>query len=139
MKRQTSQTEFTLSQVMRLNEWAHISAAVQERADGSGYRRRVFLSDLSANILADANLCDVLANDPPTQKALSKATFSKEMERLGKDKKLSAIAVASVLRAAGHSVKYASNTYPNGLTRREAQVLARLGRSETTAQIAEAP
>ena len=45
---------------------------------------------------------------------------------------------AALLQAAGHKVKGAKAALPFGLTRREAQVLAQLAKSETTTENAEA-
>jgi len=45
-------------------------------------------------------------------------------------------AVEAVLKATGAATKTARKALPFGLTRREAQVIACLARSETTAQIA---
>ena len=46
-------------------------------------------------------------------------------------------AVSFVLQAAGHTPKDSGASLPFGLSRREAQVLARLAKSDTTAKIAE--
>lgn len=138
MQGHTFQTEFILSHGRPFSDWVHISAAVQERADGSGYHRRERISDMARNILAAANEYDELTHSTPVHKARSPEKAAELLIRSASDNKFLPTAVTAVLQAAGHKAKTASEALPFGLTRREAQVLSRLAKCETTAEIAEA-
>lgn len=138
MEGHTFQTEFILSHGAPFTEWAQLAAAVQERADGSGYHRRVALSDLASNILAAANEYDELTNATPAKAALPAKDVAEKLTAAATRKAFMPAAVAAVLQAAGHRVKEVRVAYPFNMTRREVQVLARLAKSETTAQVAEA-
>lgn len=137
MERHTFQTQFFLSHAKPFSEWADIAASVHERADGSGYHRRLPLSDLGANILATANEYDELTHDNPLRPSLDTEAAAQKLNAMAQEKKLMPTAVSLVLQAAGHMVKDAEASFPCGLTRREAQVLSRLAKSETTAKIAQ--
>ncbi len=137
MQRHSFQTEYVLSHGEPFAAWSRIASCVQERADGSGYHRRVALPDLACNILAVANEYDELTNSTPASKALDPKEAAKRMTAAAVDKKFLPAAVTAVLQAAGHKVKDVMAAYPFDLTRREVQVLARLAMSESTAQIAE--
>jgi HD-GYP domain-containing protein (c-di-GMP phosphodiesterase class II) len=132
------QTEFILSHGMPFAEWAHISSSAQERADGSGYHRRMPLRDIACSILAAANEYDELTHSTSSRKAFSAEEAANRLNKASAEKNHLPTAVAAVLQAAGHQVRKAKEALPFGLTRREAQVLSRLAKSETTAEIAEA-
>jgi len=138
MEGHSYQTEFILSHGPPFSEWAHISSSAQERADGSGYHRRKELPDVACNILAAANEYDELTHGTASRKVLTAEESADLMNKAAADKKYLPTAVTAVLQAAGHKVKKAKEALPFGLTRREAQVLSRLAKSETTAEIAEA-
>ena len=137
MERHTFQTQFFLSHGNPFAEWADVAASAQERADGSGYHRRSSLNDLGSNILAAANEYDELTHGTPARPALDAKSAAEELSNMAKSKKFMPTAVSLVLQAAGHMVKDAGASLPFGLTRREAQVLSRLAKSETTAEIAQ--
>jgi HD-GYP domain-containing protein (c-di-GMP phosphodiesterase class II) len=136
MERHTFQTQFFLNHGFPFSEWADVAASVHERADGSGYHRRSSLSDLASNILAAANEYDELTHDSPARAAFDRKAAAKVLSAMAKSKKFMPTAVSLVLQAAGHMMKEAGASLPFGLTRREAQVLALLAKSETTAGIA---
>jgi len=138
MEGHTFQTEFILSHGKPFSDWAHISAAAHERADGSGYHRRMPMSDMACNILAVANEYDELTHSTPVRKAHSAQAAVELMTLAAADKKFLPTSVTAVLQAAGHKVKDVKKALPFGLSRREVQVLSRLAKSETTAEIAEA-
>jgi len=138
MESHSYQTEFIMGHAEPLRSLAPLAAASNERSDGSGYHKRTPMSDLSTNLLAAANEYDVLTHDLPTRKALSPDEAAAALETLARQKKLAAMAVSAVLQAAGHAPRKTEQVYPCGLTRREAQVLAHLARSDTTARIADA-
>ena len=137
MERHTFQTQFFLSHGTPFAEWADVAASAQERADGSGYHRRSQLSDLASNILAAANEYDELTHGTPARPPMDAKAAADELNEMAKSRKFMPTAVSLVLQAAGHMVKDAGASLPFGLTRREAQVLSRLAKSETTAEIAE--
>tara|TARA_R110002124_G_scaffold104370_10_gene254322 strand:+ start:6855 stop:8384 length:1530 start_codon:yes stop_codon:yes gene_type:complete len=137
MERHTFQTQFFLSHGNPFAEWVDVAASVQERADGSGYHRRLPLSELGPNILAAANEYDELSHGSPARAALNAKDTAAALNDMAQSRKLLPTAVSAVLQAAGHSVKEAEASLPFGLTRREAQVLCHLAKSETTAEIAQ--
>ncbi len=136
MEGHTFQTEFILSHGDPFREWAALSASAHERADGSGYHRRARMSDMACSILAVANAYDELTHASPGRPAMTADAAAALLAKAASRKEFPAVAVSRVLEAAGHSVAQARSALPCGLTRREAQVIARLARSETTAQIA---
>jgi HD-GYP domain-containing protein (c-di-GMP phosphodiesterase class II) len=138
MEGHSYQTEFIMGHAEPLRSLAPLAASSNERSDGTGYHKRSQITDLSANLLAAANEYDVLTHDLPTRKALAREKAADELESLARKKKLSAMAVSAVLQAAGHTPRKSEQAFPCNLTRREAQVLAHLARSNTTARIAEA-
>ena len=137
MERHSYQTQFYLSHGKPFTQWASTAASVQERADGSGYHRGVPLTDLSANILAVANEYDELTHGMPNRPAVNVEKAAKKLNTDALEKRFQPTAVSAVLQAAGHKISEAQASLPFGLTRREAQVLARLAKSETTAEIAQ--
>lgn len=136
MERHTFQTLFFLSHGNPFVEWAEVASSVHERADGSGFHRRAPLSDLASNILAAANKYDELTHPAPGRDALSAKSAAETLTSAAREKKFFPTAVGFVLQAAGHRVSDAQASVPFGLTRREAQVLSRLAKSETTSEIA---
>ena len=129
------QTEFILSHGKPSSEWAHVSAATHERADGSGYHRRMQMPDLVCSILAVANEHDELTRSTPYRKPFTSKQTAEKLKRAGAGRKFLSTAVAAVLQAAGQPVKDATEALPFGLTRREAQVPSSIAKSE----IASAP
>lgn len=136
MQRHPFQTEFILLHGEPFVALAHLASSVQERADGSGYHRRAPMTDLACNILAAANEYDEMTMTMPSQKALTPKKAAMKLSAAAKKGAFAATAVAAVLEAAGHQVRDVQAALPFGMTRREAQVLGRLAKSETTAQIA---
>jgi len=137
MESHSYHTEYILSHADPFRQWAHLASCAQERADGSGYHKRVVLDDLICNILAVANEYDELTHNQPYRKAIDSQEAMKILTQSAKDKKFLPTAVSAILHAAGHKVKDTNKAYPFDLTRREAQVLTRLAKSESTAQIAD--
>lgn len=96
------------------------------------------LSDLACNILAVANTYDELIRGSLNTAAVTESEAAKQLTQAAADKKFLPTAVTAVLKAAGHRDRELRVAYPFGMTRREVQVLARLAKSETTAELAEA-
>ncbi len=138
MERHCFQTQFYLSHGRPFSQWAKVAASVHERADGSGYHRGIALKDLSANILAVANEYDELTHGLPNRPPVTPDAAAQHLNEAGREKRFLPIAVSAVLQAAGHMVAETLGSIPFGLTRREAQVLSRLAKSETTAELADA-
>lgn len=132
------QTEFILSHGEPFSNWARMAACAHERADGSGYHRQVPLSDLACNILAAANLYDELTHRTAERPGFSGKDAADFMTRAAQTGKFLPLAVTGVLKAVGHDGKTSRKALPFDLTRREAEVLARVTKSESTAQIAQA-
>jgi len=137
MERHSFQTQFYLSHGKPFSQWANVAASVHERADGSGYHRGIRLTDLAANILAVANEYDELTHGMPNRAPISASDAAAQLNAAGRERRLLSSAVSAVLQAAGHMISESLGSIPFGLTRREAQVLSRLAKSETTAEIAE--
>lgn len=138
MESHSFQTEWMLSHGQPFCDWVHLASAVHERADASGYHRKISISDLQRNILAVANEYDELTHATPARKALTPAKTADILNRAAAERTFLPTAVMAVLQAAGHQAMVTRAALPFGLTRREAQVLTRLAKSETTAEIAEA-
>lgn len=134
----TFQTQFILCHGEPFSEWAEVASSCQERADGSGYHRNTAISCIASNILSAANEYDELTHSTPVRQQMKPEEAAGTLNQAAQEKKFLPQAVAAVLQAAGHTVKEAKAALPFGLTRREAQVLSRLAKSETTAEIAEA-
>lgn len=114
------------------------ASAHHERADGSGYHRRLGGAQQSAaaRLVAVADCYHALGEDRSYRPARSPDEAAAEVRALAKAGRLDADAVDAVLGAAGHFVGRRRTTLPCGLTAREVEVLRLLARGLTTAQIA---
>lgn len=130
------QTEFILAHGNPFRGFGGLPSAAHERFDGTGYHRRVDQKGLRENILAAANLYDELVFDRPGHPAMSAKEATEHLTEQSTSGALMPTAVTAVLQAAGSPAKTARKALPFGLSRREAQVIACLARSETTPQIA---
>ncbi|MCJ8325316.1 MAG: HD domain-containing protein [Rhizobiales bacterium] len=130
------QTEFILSHGDPFRTLGSLPSTAQERFNGAGYHRRVAQKGLSENLLAAANLYDELIFDRPSRPALSAHDATEHLIEQSQSGALMPSAVTAVLEAAGSPTKATRKAIPFGLTRREAQVIACLARSETSPQIA---
>jgi HD-GYP domain-containing protein (c-di-GMP phosphodiesterase class II) len=130
------QTEFILSHGNPFRTLGALPSTAQERFNGDGYHRRVAQRGLPENLLAAANLYDELVFDRPSRPAISAQDAAEHLTQESRSGTLMPSAVEAVLQASGSPTKIARKALPFGLTRREAQVIACLARSETTAQIA---
>lgn len=115
-----------------------VASAHHERADGSGYHRRLGAAQQSvaARLVAVADCYHALGEDRPFRPPRSPEHAAAEVRALAKAGRLDADAVDAVLGAAGHFVGRRRTTLPRGLTAREIEVLRLLARGLTTAQIA---
>jgi HD-GYP domain-containing protein (c-di-GMP phosphodiesterase class II) len=135
-------TEQMLRRSPALDALNPIAAAHHEKADGSGYHKRVKTTDPGADVLAATDIYIGLTSDRADRPAFSTAYAAAELHRFAADGVLSRDAIDAVLAAAGHAQQPTSGAVrpprlPGGLTRREAQVLCIAARGFTTQQIAE--
>lgn len=132
------QTQFLMSHCAPFTALGPLPSSANERFDGSGFHRRVPVRGLAENILAAANLMDEWLHDAPGRPASSR---DQALDRLSDESRAGRIApqaARAVMEAAGASASVVTAALPFDLTRREAEVLVRLARSESTGRIAEA-
>lgn len=132
------QTDFLLSHGAVFDLLRPVASSADERFDGSGFHRRVPVRGLAENILAAANLLDELCHDAPDRAALDREEALERLSDESRQGRLAPRAVSAVMQAAGASASAAAQALPFDLTRREAEVMARPARSESTARIARA-
>jgi HD-GYP domain-containing protein (c-di-GMP phosphodiesterase class II) len=132
-------TEQLLRRVPYLAQVADIAGAAHERLDGSGYHRRAGAAQLGevARVMAAADCYQALTSDRPHRRALDPTAAAEALRAMASSGQLDSEAVERVLAAAGHH-RRARVDLPAGLTAREAEVLALVGRGLTTGQIARA-
>jgi DNA-binding CsgD family transcriptional regulator len=130
-------TEYILSRVPGFGSIARLASSAHERVDGSGYHRGSRGPDRAQAILAAANRYVELTTDQPWRDALvPDAAAALMIERTAQGRHL-AEAVSVVLEAAGHRRRVAERAYPDGLTRREVDVLRCVVQGRTTQGIAD--
>jgi HD-GYP domain-containing protein (c-di-GMP phosphodiesterase class II) len=115
-----------------------VATAHHERLDGSGYHRAATAAALPrlARVLAAADAYHAMTEPRPHRAAMPPARAADLLGREAKAGRLDADSVAAVLEAAGHAAPALPR--PAGLTEREAQVVALLGRGMQTKQVARA-
>jgi HD-GYP domain-containing protein (c-di-GMP phosphodiesterase class II) len=117
---------------------ATIACSAHERADGSGYHRRLNGTHLdeAQRVLAAADCYQAMTSDRPHRARLSRAAAATELRAMAASRRLDGEAVERVLGAAGHR-RAARPSLPGGLTTREAEVLRLLALGLTTRQVSE--
>ncbi|MEO8107167.1 MAG: HD domain-containing phosphohydrolase [Actinomycetes bacterium] len=134
-------TEQMLRRSPALAELNPVACAHHEKADGSGYHKRLAenLIDPAAGVLAAADIYVALTTDRADRPAFTPDLAASELVRLRGAGVLSTVATEAVLTAAGHGgpAPAKSTTNPGGLTRREVEVLRLAARGLTTKEIAE--
>jgi HD-GYP domain-containing protein (c-di-GMP phosphodiesterase class II) len=129
-------TETILAACPTLQPFGSLAGAAHERADGSGYHRRVSAVPAGAALVAAADVYHALTEERPWRAALAAkqaaATLLDEVEqgRLARD------AAHAVLEAAGHRQKTTRAAWPAGLSNREAEVLCWVARGLSNKEIA---
>ena len=113
-----------------------MACAAHERTDGSGYHRKGRPTDPGACLIAAADIYTALVNERPWRAAHTEEQAAEVMLEHADSGRVARAAVHAVLKAAGHKKRVAERAYPDGLTRREAEVLRELARGLTTKEIA---
>jgi DNA-binding CsgD family transcriptional regulator len=120
-----------------------LACAHHEKADGSGYHKRLRAdaADPGAGVLAAADIYVGLTTERADRPAFSDKDAATELRRLASQGVLEHSATDAVLKAAGHeeSVAPASRRaqHPGGLSGREVEVLGLAAKGLTTRQIAD--
>jgi HD-GYP domain-containing protein (c-di-GMP phosphodiesterase class II) len=135
----SAETERVLRRSVLLTPLAGIAAAAYERLDGSGHHRGVGRDALPkpARLLAACDVHVALTSERPWRPALSPAKAAAllaeevRLGRLGRD------AVRAVCDAAGVKPPSLRRALPDGLSEREAEVLALLARGLSNRAIGE--
>ncbi len=133
----TMHTEHILSLTQVFHRIGGIACSAHERADGSGYHRRIRLEEPRAAILAVANIYNELTTDGPRHSALKPEMAAEKLLTEAHKGCLPQNAVRAVLDSAGQP-RSAMPAYPDGMTNREADVLRHLARGKTNKDIARA-
>ncbi len=113
------------------------ACSVNERSDGSGSHRRVRLATGPAAYLAVANLYDELVSDAANKPALSKGDAAEALLAEVQAGRLPRQETQNVLDSTGH-VGQGETVWPDGMTKREAQVLRELSLGKSNKDIAQA-
>jgi HD-GYP domain-containing protein (c-di-GMP phosphodiesterase class II) len=120
-----------------------VAAAHHEKADGSGYHRRLRADamDRNAGILAAADIYVALVTDRADRLAFSDEYAATELRRRASQRLLEHDTVDAVLTAAGHGEPPARTSrraqHPGGLSRREVEVLRLAAKGLSTRKIAD--
>ncbi|MGH9296889.1 MAG: HD domain-containing phosphohydrolase [Acidimicrobiales bacterium] len=129
--------ERMLAHVPSLRAVGALASMHHERLDGSGYPRGLDAAAIamSARVLAVADVYQAIGEDRPHRKAGSPEEASSILTAEVRAGRLDGEAVNAVLDAAGHRVRRRP-ALPAGLTSREAEVIVRVARGLSNAQIA---
>ena len=134
-------TEQMLRRSPALAELKPIAAAHHEKADGSGYHKRLQADaiDPGALVLAAADIYVALTTDRADRPAFPNDQAATELRRLASQGVLEPGTTDAVLVAAGHGAesprKPRRRQYPGGLTNREVEVLRLAARGLTMREI----
>jgi HD-GYP domain-containing protein (c-di-GMP phosphodiesterase class II) len=113
-----------------------MACSVQERSDGTGYHRHIRLSEGGAALIAVANHYDELTSDLPCREAMKPDAAAEALLAEVSAGRMPREAVRLVLDSAGHRREISQAALPDGLTKREAEVLRQLAHGLSTKEIA---
>jgi HD-GYP domain-containing protein (c-di-GMP phosphodiesterase class II) len=116
-----------------------IACSAHERCDGSGYHRHSRLEDRRAGLLAVANMYNALTHDRSWREAFPKPEAAEMLLAEVSAGRLPREQVRIILEAAGHHKRVAKKAFPDGLTKREAEVVALVARGRTYSHCASLP
>ena len=133
-------TERVLERSPVLAPLAVLAGSHHERLDGSGYHRGAGAAQLGvgARLLAAADAFDAMTHDRPHRRALGPEQARDELGAMVGAGAIDKRAADAVLEAAGSAPTQTRQSYPAGLTEREADVLRLLAQGKTNREIAEA-
>ncbi len=133
----SAHTEALLRLAPGLAPLCDLATAAHERADGSGYPRSSRGAGLPGGILAAADVFEALTHDRPWRPAYSHEAATDLLLQESREGRLHKKAVSAVLEFQGVGKVTTERAYPDGLSRREVEVLGLLARGLPTKQIAE--
>jgi len=130
-------TERMVQQSPALAPLGRVAVQVRERLDGSGYPRGLTAPSITrpARVLAAADVYQAMREPRPHRPARSAEEAADELRAEVKAGRLDGDAVDAVLGAAGHRVSRRRED-PDGLTRREVEVLQLIARGVSTKEAA---
>ena len=133
-------TERVLERSPALAPLAVLAGSHHERLDGSGYHRGAGAAQLGigARLLAAADAFDAMTHDRPNRRALGLEQARGELGAMVGAGTIEKRAADAILEAAGSAPTQTRQSYPAGLTEREADVLRLLAQGKTNREIAEA-
>lgn len=129
-------TEEILASSPSLRPIAQLAGSAHERSDGSGYHRGSQARDQRAELIAASDVYVSLISDRPWRDARSESAASEILNREAEEGRLWPAAVHAVLEARGHQRAAVPEQYPDGLTKREVEVLRLLAQGLLTKEIA---
>ncbi len=129
-------TEQILAMSPAFDPLREMACSVEERCDGSGYHRHIRLSEGGAALIAVANYYDELTCDLPHREAMEPGAAAEALLTEVSAGRMPREAALVVLDSAGHRREATQAALPDGLTRREAEVLRWLARGHSTKEIA---
>lgn len=130
-------TERILGLAPAFHDICDVACSAGERRDGSGFHRGTRLEDPRAAHLAVANLYDELTSDQPARAAMAPGEAAETLLAEVHAGRLPRAEVAAVLDCAGSGAA-ARDVWPDGMTKREAEVLRELARGKSNKEIARA-
>ncbi|HEU4917194.1 MAG TPA: HD domain-containing phosphohydrolase [Acidimicrobiia bacterium] len=130
-------TDRVLSRCESLAGLSELASSHHERADGSGYHRRLAHEQITAlaRFLAASDVMAALTSDRPHRGAMGLDEAAQVIKTEVAEGRLDGEAAARVLEAAGAEEKLPREGNPGGLTDREVEVLCLIAKGRTNRQV----